>query len=226
VGHPGWVVYACRTTYTAEVAETIWRRGETIVALVDNQADAGDAEDLADLGARVLRPDQLTGTDRSLPAVIPLLTPGFRSSVEREARRIGLTLFPDVVDPTAVVARTASLSEGSVLNAGSVIGANTRIERFVHVNRTASVGHDNVVEDYATLGPGCVLAGHVVVGRGAFVGAGAVLAPKVRVGTNAVIGAGAVVVKDVEPATTVVGNPARVLRAGTGYGGVNVPEPS
>ena len=59
-----------------------------------------------------------------------------------------------------------------------MIGARTAVGRFVHVNRSASVGHDNSLEDFATIGPGGVLAGHVRVGRGAFVGAGAVLAPR------------------------------------------------
>jgi acetyltransferase-like isoleucine patch superfamily enzyme len=69
-----------------------------------------------------------------------------------------------------------------------------------------------------------VLAGGVTAARGAFVGAGAVCAPNVAIGANSVVGAGAVVVRDVPPDTTVIGNPARVLRrSGDGYGGSRVP---
>ena len=227
---PGWIIYACRTSFAVEVAEVIWRRGGEVALLVDNLEAGGEAavaaEDPAgEIGAPVLSPAELLPEQRRLSAVVPLITPGHRFAVEAEARALGLTSFPPLVDPTAVVARTTTIGEGSVVNAAAVLGAATTIGRFVHVNRSASTGHHDLVEDYATLGPGCLLAGQVRIGRGAFVGAGAVCAPEVRVGPDAIVGAGAVVVDDVPAEAVVVGNPARVIReGGGGYGGVSVPE--
>jgi sugar O-acyltransferase (sialic acid O-acetyltransferase NeuD family) len=222
----GWVIYACRTPYAAEVAEVIWRRGEEVELLVDNLPSAGHRspgdDDLAPIGAPVLRPEELEPPPE-LATVVPLITPGHRFAVEAEARALGLASFPPLVDPTATLARTATLGEGSVVNAGAVIAAATGVGRFVSVNRSASVGHHNEIEDYATLGPGCLLAGHVAVGRGAFVGAGAVCAPEVSIGANAIVGAGAVVVRDIPAGTVAVGNPAEAIREGAGYGDVSVP---
>jgi len=199
MAEPGWIIYACRTSFAVEVAEAIWRRGEEVALLVDN-LEAGDGEPAAaedppaEIDAPVVRPAELSSEQRDLSAVVPLITPGHRVAVEAEARALGLESFPALVDPTATVARTATVGEGSVLNGAAVIGGATTLGRFVHVNRSASVGHHNVIEDYATLGPGCLLAGSVRIGRGAFVGAGAVCA-------------------------------ARVVREGAGgYGGVTVPE--
>ena len=230
----GWVIYACRTPYALEVAEVIWRRGEEVALLVDNLEDGRTRpeEDSAEaIGARVVRPDELpsalsaAGDDPA--AVIPLITPGHRFAVQAEARALGLSAFPALIDPTAVIARTASVAEGAVVNAAAVIAAAAEVGRFAHLNRGASAGHHNVIEDYATLGPGCVLAGHVRIGRGAFVGAGAVCAPEVAVGANAILGAGAVVLVDIPAGAVAVGNPARVVREGdAGYGGASVPEPS
>jgi sugar O-acyltransferase (sialic acid O-acetyltransferase NeuD family) len=201
----GWVVFACRTTFTAEVVEIVERRGESIALLVDNLA----AEPVPPLDG---------------PVVVPLTTPGYRYTAVREARGHGATSFPPLVDPTSVVARSASIGDGSIVNAGAIVAANARLGGFVHVNRSASVGHDVVLDDYVTLGPGCVLAGAVTAATGAFVGVGAVCAPNVTIGANAVVGAGAVVVRDVAADTTVIGNPARVLRSGAGgYAGVRVP---
>jgi sugar O-acyltransferase (sialic acid O-acetyltransferase NeuD family) len=224
-----WVIYACRTPYALEVAETIWRRGESVALSVDNlAAGEGGSEDspAEGIGAPIVRPDELTPEQRHLPTAIPLITPGHRFAVEAEARALGLESFPALLDPTAVVARTARVGEGAVVNAAAVIAAAAELGRFVHVNRSASIGHHNAIEDFATLGPGCVLAGHVRVARGAFLGAGVVCAPKVQIGANAVVGAGAVVVGDVPAGAVAVGNPAKVIREGeTGYGGVAVPEP-
>jgi sugar O-acyltransferase (sialic acid O-acetyltransferase NeuD family) len=222
---PAWLLYACRTPYALEVAEVIWRRGEEVALLVDNMAGSDGEEPGAEIGAPVVRPGELSPEQRRLSAAVPLITPGHRFAVEAEARALGLASFPALVDPTATVARTATLGEGSVVNAGAVLGAATGAGRFVHVNRSASVGHHNRIDDYATLGPGCLLAGNVRVGRGAFVGAGAVCGPGVAIGPNSVVGAGAVDVADVPPRAVVVGNPAKVLReGGGGYGGAAVPE--
>lgn len=224
-----WVIYACGTPYAVEVAEMIWRRGDEVALLVDNLPTGDRPEEdrqasSAIIGPPVIRPGELDPMQHGLAAVVPLITPGHRFTVETEARALGLTSFPPLVDPTSVVARTATLDEGSVVNAAAVIAAATEVGRFVHVNRSASIGHHNVIEDYATLGPGCLLAGHVSVGCGAFVGAGAVCAPNVSIGPNAIVGAGAVVVRDVPAGSVAVGNPAKVVReSGAGYGDVSVP---
>jgi UDP-2-acetamido-3-amino-2,3-dideoxy-glucuronate N-acetyltransferase len=53
---------------------------------------------------------------------------------------------------------------------------------------------------------------HIIVEEGASIGAGATIRCGVRIGKYALVGAGAVVTKNVKPHTTVVGNPAKVLR--------------
>ena len=216
-----WVVYSCRTAYTAEVLEIIGRRDETVEVIVDNIGGSEPYES----ELRVAGVADLADVPRDRATVVPLLTPGFRHQVVAEARAAGFSAFPALVDPTSVVARSAEVSEGVVVNAAAVIGANSVLREFVHVNRSASLGHDDMIEPFASIGPGCVFAGGVTVGRGAFVGAGAVCAPGVVIGANAVVGAGAVVVRDVEPGSTVVGNPARLIPSdGAGYRGVVVPE--
>jgi sugar O-acyltransferase (sialic acid O-acetyltransferase NeuD family) len=214
-----WLLYACRSTYAPEAAEIVWRRGDAIHALIDNLPDGPLPSQLG----RVIAPAALMDAERSLPVSIPLITPGHRAAVVAEARANGLTRFPPLIDPSAVVARSAALSEGVSINGLVMVAAGARLGRFVLVNRSASIGHDAELHDFVTLGPGCVLAGEITIESGAFVGAGAVLAPRVRVGLNAVIGAGAVVVRDVPPLSVVVGNPARVLReSSTGHNGVSV----
>ena len=52
----------------------------------------------------------------------------------------------------------------------------------------------------------------IVVKRRASIGSGATILCGVTIGERAIVGAGAVVIRDVPADTTVVGNPARVLR--------------
>jgi sugar O-acyltransferase (sialic acid O-acetyltransferase NeuD family) len=222
-----WLIYPCRTPFAVEVAEVIWRREERVALLADNlppESEEGWLQAAGEIGAPVVSASDLAPEQLGLAVAIPLITPGLRLAVEVEARQLGAELFPALVDPTAIVARTAAVGEGGIVNAAAVIAAASTIGRFVHLNRGASVGHHNVIEDYATIGPGCVLAGHVRIGRGAFVGAGAVCAPKVAVGANAVVGAGAVVIRDVPAGAVVVGNPAKPTTGTGGYGSTSVPE--
>jgi maltose O-acetyltransferase len=60
------------------------------------------------------------------------------------------------------------------------------------------------------------LARPVVIGEDVWIGGGSIILAGVRIGDGAIVGAGSVVVRDVPSGATVVGNPARILRRGTG----------
>ena len=50
------------------------------------------------------------------------------------------------------------------------------------------------------------------MGAHSFVGANSVVKPGVKIGVSCTIGAGSVILEDVPDYTTVVGNPARIIR--------------
>lgn len=214
-----YILYGVGTPYVHEVAESVRRAGGSITALVANLPDVPVPEDLGPVvGVDGIRTEWL-----ELPVVLPLITPGHRKALEGETRELGFRRLARVIDPTSVIADSAALDEGVLVNAGSVIGANCRAGRLALVNRSASVGHDVTLEEYVSLGPGCVLCGSIVMERGAFVGAGAILLPGVRVGANSIVGAGAVVTEDIPARSVVVGNPGRVVREDiAGYNDVSV----
>ena len=113
---------------------------------------------------------------------------------------------------TAFVAHNATVGEGSQVYAMATICVDAQIGKGCIVNTRASVDHECVLEDGATVGPGATLAGLVEVGKNADIYTGAVVLPRVKIGEGAIVGAGAVVLKDVPPYSTVVGNPARILK--------------
>ncbi|EKO3599057.1 hypothetical protein M6B40_001210 [Vibrio metschnikovii] len=92
------------------------------------------------------------------------------------------------------------------------IGANVKIGNHVSIKIGAIISHDTTINDYAFIGPGVTLCGHVRVQRGAYIGAGAVVKEHVNIGAGATIGAGSVVLKDVEPFSVVVGVPAKKIK--------------
>jgi acetyltransferase-like isoleucine patch superfamily enzyme len=57
------------------------------------------------------------------------------------------------------------------------------------------------------------LSGHIHIGSGAHIGTGATIIQGVKIGAGCIVGAGAVVVDDVPEGITVVGVPARPVKA-------------
>jgi sugar O-acyltransferase (sialic acid O-acetyltransferase NeuD family) len=213
------VLYAVASPYAVEALETARRLRWEIAACVHNLPGAAVPREIE----ATLAPDSLGVALLALPFIVALTTPGHRHAATADARGLGFGEPATMIDPTAVVAASSTLGEGSYVNAGAIIAAGVRAGTSLSVNRGASIGHHNVIGNYVTVGPGVVTGGECRIQRGAFLGVGAVLAPGVEVGPNAVVGAGAVVIGDVREGAVVVGNPARVVGDGPGYHGVGVP---
>lgn len=213
------VLYGVGSPFIEEVLEALLRLGWNARGGVANiETDFRPAAFAPIVGRDEIPPDWL-----ALPVVLPLITPGYRWSLEREVLELGFQSFASVVDPTATVASTTSVGEGAVVAGGAVLGSWSTLGRLTCVNKAALIGHHATLSDYGTLAPGCILCGSVTVGRGAFVGAGAVVNPRVSIGANALVGSGSVVLRDVPEHTLVVGNPAVVIREGVaGYNDVSV----
>lgn len=96
----------------------------------------------------------------------------------------------------------------------AVISSGVKISEGTLVNRGVSIHHDVKIGEYCEIAPMVTLLGGVVIGHDVFIGSGATVLPNVKVGNGAVIGAGALVKDTVIERTTVVGNPARVIKRG------------
>lgn len=119
----------------------------------------------------------------------------------------------NLVHPTAVVSPLASLGKGSVVMAGAVVQVDAHLGEACIVNTRACVDHDCCLGDGVHVSPGANLAGGVVVGEGSWVGIGAAIRQLIHVGRRVIIGANATVVDHVADGLTMVGTPARPLRA-------------
>jgi sugar O-acyltransferase (sialic acid O-acetyltransferase NeuD family) len=197
------LVIGVASPYAWEVVESAARLGHEVTC-VDNHGGADP------------RLPGLTAvtdvTDRDRPFALGLASAVHRPAALRAAAAAGFTRPLALVDPHAVVARSATIGHGVYVNAGAVVGANTKLGCAVNVNRSASVGHDNDLAVGVSVGPGATTGGSVRIGASTLLGVGAVVLPGVTIGESCTIGGGAVVVADVEPGAVVVGNPARVTR--------------
>jgi len=135
-----------------------------------------------------------------------------RQSVVEDLRARGFNRFVSLIHP-GVDLWEVDCAEGCIVMQGCLIGPKVRIGAFSQLLMGANVNHEVVLGEYVFVGPNVTVLGRVQIGKGVYIGGGATILPGVRIGAWSYIGAGAVVTHDVEPATVVVGVPARRLRS-------------
>lgn len=180
-------------------------------------------EDSARWGTEVLGV-RILGGDELLPSLarqgVTHAVVGVASVGDTKTRRAlydkiaAARLLPlSVRHPSAVCSPTARIGAGTVLSPLAVVNAGASVGVNALVNTGAIIEHESVIGDHTHVATGARVCGGAALGLGVHVGAGATVLQRVRIGDGAVIGAGAVVISDVAARETMVGVPARPVRA-------------
>jgi sugar O-acyltransferase (sialic acid O-acetyltransferase NeuD family) len=134
-----------------------------------------------------------------------------RQDIMSKLKTSGLKL-PGLIHPTAAVAGSARMGEGSQILAHSVVGPDVSMGNVCIINHGASVDHECHLGSGVHIAPGAVLCGCVEVGENTMIGAGAVVLPRISIGKGALVGAGSIVTRNVPDGAVVVGNPAQIMK--------------
>ncbi len=121
--------------------------------------------------------------------------------------------IPSLVHPQALVAPSATLSDGCQVLAGAIVASDVAIGAGAILNHGAQVDHESRISEGVHIAPGAVLCGCVSVEREAMIGAGATVLPRISIGSGTIVGAGAVVTHDLPANVIAFGNPAKVIRS-------------
>lgn len=116
------------------------------------------------------------------------------------------------IHPASVIAKSSTIGAGTVVMAGAVINSNCRIGDHCIINTRSSVGHDNLIGNFATIAPGVTIGGNVIIGDFSAVLLGANIIHSKRIGNHTIIGAGSTVLSDIKSYKVAYGVPAKIIR--------------
>lgn len=131
-----------------------------------------------------------------------------------------------------VILKQAKIGENCNICANTLIENDVVIGNNVTVKSGVYIWDGARIEDDVFIGPCVVFTNDKLprskkhlekypetrIKKNASIGANATILPGIVIGEGAMVGAGAVVTKDVPAYSTVVGNPARIIKNGVDYG--------
>lgn len=120
--------------------------------------------------------------------------------------------LPVVVSPTAYVARSAIIGEGTIIMHGAFVNAEAHIGVNCIINSKALVEHEAAIGDFCHISTDAIINGQTKVGNSCFIGSNAVITNNIQITNETIISAGSKVMKDINVSGTYIDNRKRKIR--------------
>lgn len=121
--------------------------------------------------------------------------------------------FETIIAGGGYIGKYVEIGKGCVFYGGVNIAVNCKIGDGVLLSQWVNVGHDTEIGDYSYAMPATGISGNCKIGSEVRIGGHAYLVPGVKVGDKATVAAGSIVFSNVKAGTTVLGNPAKRMKA-------------
>lgn len=120
--------------------------------------------------------------------------------------------YPVLIHPTARIAKSVKIGEGSIIGIDCIISVNSTIGKHVFLNMRTVLGHDVIIGDFSSCFVNSILCGNVLVNEGVLIGSNSVIKEKKVIGKNAKVSMGSVVLFDVEEGSVVMSRPSKCMK--------------
>ena len=120
--------------------------------------------------------------------------------------------YINLIHPNVIKNDYIEMGTGNIVCGNTFLSVNIKLGSHIVINPGCGIGHDVVIEDYATLYWDVTLSGNVLIREGCEIGSKAAVIPKKTVGRWSILGAGAIVIDDLPDHCTAVGVPARPIK--------------
>ncbi|WP_379953142.1 acetyltransferase [Dokdonia sp. R78006] len=155
----------------------------------------------------------LINYNKTINVVLGVGVPKIKEIIVNSLKENKLITFPVLIDPSSIIGYdNIHIGGGTVICAGVVVTCDIKIERFVTLNLSCTVGHDTVINEFSSFMPSVNISGEVNIGKSVYVGTGAKIINQLEIGADTIVGAGAVVAKSLPEKCTAVGIPAKPIK--------------
>ena len=120
--------------------------------------------------------------------------------------------WENLIHPSAIISDRTILGKGNIIAANNTLSVDVTIGNHCLLNIGCTIGHDCVLDDYVSIMSNSALGGGVKIREGAYLGTTVSVVPGKTIGEFSKVGIGSVVIRDVKSRTTVMGNPAKLLK--------------
>jgi sugar O-acyltransferase (sialic acid O-acetyltransferase NeuD family) len=146
-----------------------------------------------------------------LAIVIAIADPHVRAALASKLKSPNLT-FPTLIHPTCNRGdeQRNQFGTGVILTANVILTTNVKLEDFVIINLSTTIGHDVTIGTCSSIMPGCSISGNVKIGARCLVGTGARFLQNISIGEDSIIGAGALVTKNFSSNSKIIGVPGKI----------------
>jgi sugar O-acyltransferase (sialic acid O-acetyltransferase NeuD family) len=117
-----------------------------------------------------------------------------------------------IISKDSIVSPTVIVGDGTIIMSGCVINPYSKINNHCLINTGSLIEHENIFEDYSSVGPGVITGGKVKVGKFSHLGMGSIVLEKINIEKNVLIGANSYVNKNCLTNKIYYGSPLRFIR--------------
>lgn len=149
---------------------------------------------------------------RDISCVCAIANVKTRKNIFEKYQKYGIC-FASIVAPSVQIHETVKIGNGCIIAGGCVLTVNIRLDDGVFLNGGVVLGHDVHIGAFSTIFPRTDISGYCDVGSQVTIGGHSFITPGKKIGDNAVVAAGSIVFSNVKAGTTVLGNPAKRMRA-------------
>ena len=145
--------------------------------------------------------------------IIAIGNPRIRKKVVEKMLIDGVPEFATLIDPQSILDLDfVNVGPGSIVCAGTVCTVDISIGAHVIVNLNCTIGHDVVIDDYATIAPMVAVSGNVHLCERVEVGTGSSIRQGLMLESGSMLGMGSVLTKNIKENVVFFGNPAKAFK--------------
>lgn len=161
-----------------------------VLGLVEKDGEIGQSK----FGYKVLGVDSEITKFRELTDSIFIAIGGIsnlknRAEIYNKLKADGFQI-QTIVSPSAVVAQSAKIGEGTIIHHLAYVGADAVIENNAIINTRAVIEHDSIIGSHTHISTGAIVNGNVSVGNRTFIGSGVQIKQGLHIGSDVLINMG------------------------------------